>query len=119
MVLIFALTTAMARDADEVCQGTTYDTGVCLQRQYKIKDAELNVAYQKALTRAAGYTQKDARNLKDAQRKWIVYRDAACNAAYNLWAGGSGGPGAHTSCLTKLTKERLADLNEVYHLDQN
>jgi uncharacterized protein YecT (DUF1311 family) len=114
-VLFLVLATATAQDVEEACDGTTYDTAVCLIRKYKKIDTELNGAYQKALKETAfNYGPEDVENLKDAQRKWIVYRDAACKAEYALWGGGSGGPAAHTICLTKLTKERLGDLKEVY-----
>jgi len=60
------------------------------------------------------YTPEDVRNLKDAERQWIAYRDAACKAEYGLWGMGSGGPSARTVCLIRITKQRIVDLKDAY-----
>ena len=115
MLLIVALTVANAQEPDEGCEGTTYDVSVCLAQKYKRVDSELNAAYQRALKSAKGYDDKDIQNLKDAERKWIGYRDAACKAEYNLWGRGSGGPNAHTICLIRLARERATHLKDAYY----
>jgi uncharacterized protein YecT (DUF1311 family) len=118
ILLVFAFTAAIAQEPEEACSGTTYDQSVCLSAKHKRTDAELNASYQKAL-KSAHYGEKDVQNLKDAQRKWIVYRDAACEAEYYLWGGGSGGPNAHIMCLIELTKERTTHLKVAYRFFSN
>jgi uncharacterized protein YecT (DUF1311 family) len=104
-----------AAQPEDACAGTTYDESVCLSKIRKQTDANLNTAYQKAMKSAAHYGEKDIQNLKDAERKWIAYRDAACEAEYNLWGGGSGGPNALIRCLIQITRERTAHLSSGFY----
>jgi len=104
-----------AAQPEDECAGTTYDESVCLSKIYKQADANLNTVYQKAITSAAHFGEKDIANLKDAERKWIAYRDATCKAEYNLWGGGSGGPNALARCLIQLTRERTVRLNAGFY----
>jgi uncharacterized protein YecT (DUF1311 family) len=112
VLLVTALSVSAQDDATKCCC-TTYDTSVCLLKIHEKIDAELNDIYQKALS-STGNESKDTNNLKDAERKWITYRDAACKAEYELWGGGSGGPNARMMCTIRLTKLRIADLKETY-----
>jgi uncharacterized protein YecT (DUF1311 family) len=90
---------------------------MCLLRILKKTDAELNQTYRQSMKETAGtYTPQDVVKLKNAQRLWIMYRDAACNAEYGLWGGGSGGPAAHSLCLIRITRERITALKAAYLL---
>jgi len=75
----------VAQDDETKCCCTTYDTSVCLSKIRDKIDAELNATYQKALRMTKRFGSEDVENLKDAERKWIAYRDAACKAEYGLW----------------------------------
>lgn len=98
------------------CDGNTQEMVDCLARSLKTVDAELNTEYQKALkvTKDQYHRSADVQNLKDAQRKWIAYRDAVCKAEYGLVGGGTAGPSIHISCLIRITKQRIADLEAEY-----
>jgi uncharacterized protein YecT (DUF1311 family) len=108
----------LIQGAEEDCIGTTLKTTNCLFERYKTADAILNTVYQRALKSAADSGPKGVANLKDAQRKWIAYRDAACQAEYSLFAGGSGGPAEKAMCLLRITSQRTEDLKSAYLLDQ-
>ena len=99
---------------DESCDGNTYDTAVCLLRVLKKADAELNAVYQKSLKVANDFTPADAQNLKNAERKWISYRDSTCKAETGLWGVGTGGPATHSICLIRITEQRIDDLKAAY-----
>jgi uncharacterized protein YecT (DUF1311 family) len=105
---------AMAQDEEAKCCCTTYDTSVCLSKIRDKIDAKLNTTYQRAVSLTKIFGSEDVENLKDAERKWIAYRDAACKAEYALWEGGSGGPNAHTICVIRLTRQRTSDLKSGY-----
>ncbi|HLX86475.1 MAG TPA: lysozyme inhibitor LprI family protein [Terriglobales bacterium] len=107
----FLLATATAQEEETKCDGTTYDTSVCLSKIHEKVEAQLDVAYQAILKIAERYPPKDVANFKDAEQKWIEFRDAQCKAEYGLWGGGSGGPNARTMCLIRVTRQRIADLN--------
>ena len=113
IVLFFLAVVASAKPAYAQCEhaGTTSDTFDCFDHDYKKADVELNRIYTLAFT---GLDVKAAENLRKAQRAWIIYRDAQCEAEYNKWGGGSGGPAAHLACLLHLTQLRTRELHKTY-----
>ena len=113
-LLVSIGTAAIAQDEETKCCCSTYDMSVCLSKVHDKVDADLNTTFQKALDMTERFGNQDVENLKDAERKWIEYRDAACKAEYGLWGGGSGGPNARTMCVIRLTRHRTSDLKNVY-----
>jgi len=113
-LLVGISTAVIAQDQETKCCCTTYDTSVCLSKVHDKVDAALNTTYQKALSMTKRFGSQDVDNLKDAERKWTAYRDAACKAEYGLWGGGSGGPNAQTMCVIRLTRQRTSDLQTAY-----
>jgi len=111
VILFIATASSPAQDDETKCCCSTYDTSVCLSKVYKKVDTDLNETYKEALkATVAKYTAKDVHNLKDAEQKWMAYRDAECKAEYGLWGGGTGGPSALTSCLIAITRKRTDEL---------
>ncbi len=99
----------------ERCDGNTPEMVACLTKSLKAVEAELNVEYRKALKIASDpyHRSNDVQNLRDAERKWIAYRDAICKAEYGLVGGGTAGPSVQISCSIRITKQRIADLQET------
>ena len=65
------------------CKGiSTLDMEECASIEEKVYDEILNKEYKEAMNGLK--VQKIKNNLKDAQRKWIVYRDAKCIAEHPL-----------------------------------
>jgi uncharacterized protein YecT (DUF1311 family) len=115
---MLALSASSVAQEEETCPGTTYDTSMCFLRILRKVEIQLNSTYQAALMAATqDYTARDVQNLTIAERRWISYRDAACDAEYGLWGGGSGGPAAHSVCLIRIARQRIADLRAAYHLE--
>ncbi len=102
--------TTAAQNPEGKCDGTNLEISICLDAAYKAADAELNAAYQQALKRAAQYSGTDVGKLRAAERAWIAYRDADCEAERGLWGRGSGGPNAYAMCRIALTMERTEHL---------
>ncbi len=48
--------------------------------------------------------------LRQAQRAWIPFRDAACESASAAYYGGTIQPLVHMSCLEQMTRDRTAAL---------
>ena len=120
LLAVVALAESSFAQPDETCEGTTYDTSMCFLRILKGIEAELNSTYRLALNSVRrSYTARDMQNLRTAERRWIAYRDAACNAEYGLWGRGTGGPPTHTICLIRIDKQRIADLKEAYLLEDS
>ncbi|HEY2393484.1 MAG TPA: lysozyme inhibitor LprI family protein [Candidatus Angelobacter sp.] len=90
---------------------TTADMISCFGQAWKKADIELNRVYQLSFK---GLDAKDATNLRKAQRTWVAYRDAQCNAEYGMWDGGSGAEPVRLQCLFAMTQLRTKELQENY-----
>lgn len=88
----------------------------CASKAYEAADADLNLAWKIAMSQARrmdqdmDYDPTNADLLRDAQRKWIAFRDAACTAESTLMRGGSAQNMLYLGCLEKLTRQRTEDL---------
>jgi uncharacterized protein YecT (DUF1311 family) len=113
-LIALGTSTAVTQGDEKKCCCATYDTSVCLSKIREKVDAELNTTYREAESMTKRLGGQDVENLKDAEQKWVAYRDAACKAEHSLWGGGSGGPNALSMCGIKLTRQRTADLKRTY-----
>lgn len=114
-----ALTLAAPLTAQELnCANPTSQveyTG-CAARAYEAADEDLNLAYRLAIDWArrmdAGmtWTPTTEEMLRDAQRAWIPFRDAACAAESTQMRGGTGQNMVYYTCLERLTRARTEDL---------
>lgn len=101
---------------------TTMGMSYCLSREWEHWDALLNIAYGDLMAQAkeadadladgASFAPEQAPHLRDMQRKWIAYRDAACSYEGSRWGGGSGAGPAGTQCMLTLTARQYILLND-------
>lgn len=99
---------------------TTVGFGFCFGSERDWWDARLNEVYGVLMTREkkidaemeeiGATVQKRAPALRDMQRAWIAFRDAACAYEYAQWGGGTGGGPAHATCAMRLTAEQTLAL---------
>src|SRR5450631_512064 len=75
-----------APDAPCKSAGVNVQISECVYKAWKAQDAELNQVYEKTRKGLAGV---DLQRLITAQRLWVQFRDANCDAAYGLYGGGS------------------------------
>ena len=59
-----------------------------------------------------------AEKLLEAQRAWIVYRDAECALDYAEWGAGSMRNIAHADCRLQMTAERTIELRRMREMFQ-
>lgn len=118
-ILAAALLAAPAMAQDTNCENpqSQQDMNYCAHQDWKAADARLNVAYKKARAAMRRSDQNAPASLvgaevalRDAQRAWIAFRDKACEAEGWLFRGGTMEPLIVSSCMTKLTEQRTADL---------
>jgi uncharacterized protein YecT (DUF1311 family) len=98
---------------DTPAGGSTVGMGGCLDRELSFWDAMLNANYKTQMARAKASDEEtrqynpnaasQATALRDMQRAWITYRDAACDYERSQWGGGTGGGPATYACLMELT----------------
>ena len=102
--------------AQDACEGAVSqpDLNDCTAEAFATADEELNLAYEAAMAAARSYDSspegRAEATLRAAQRAWIAYRDAACEAEAALWDGGSAQPMIRSGCLEHLSVQRTEDL---------
>lgn len=99
---------------------TTYGMSFCLEGEWKLWDKRLNEAYAKRLQeakktdaemtsiKATVPSMEDA--LRQMQRAWIPFRDAACRYEVSKWQGGTGGGPAGAACMMQETARQALTL---------
>ncbi|WP_419736665.1 lysozyme inhibitor LprI family protein [Pseudomonas sp. COR18] len=108
--LTFALSNlaAVAQAADG-CDASQASMNTCTAQAFKRADDDLNRYYKAQMDYLKGSAGKEA--LRDAQRKWLAFRDADCR--YRVGKpeeGGSMWPMRDLQCRTELTRQRAAQL---------
>jgi uncharacterized protein YecT (DUF1311 family) len=93
--------------------GNTADITECFVGSASKADVELNRLYQKI---SLVLDPANLRQLQEAERRWIAYRDANCKAERSLWEGGTGANPAYWACIDDETKHRLDYLQTTYRL---
>ena len=94
---------------------------MCAEIDFERADAALNAAWREAIAAARAADreidrQSDQRpteeaKLREAQRAWLVFRDAQCTVeGYEEARGGSMEPMVYSGCRARLTRERTAQL---------
>lgn len=111
MFIGFCLILAGAAQADN-CDTTMaqQELNRCADLAFQAADAELNDAYADAVAFARDVGGEAEEKLRVAQRAWVVFRDAACDAEAYPNEGGSIQPMIFSYCLARLTEQRRADL---------
>jgi len=118
--LLFGLAAPAAAQQLNCANPTTqYELTGCASQAYEAADGDLNLAWGMARDMAKrldasaseyGGPQDNFAILLDAQRKWIAFRDAACDAEALLARGGTMQNQLFFDCLTRLTRARTEDL---------
>ena len=97
------------------------DMNFCAAIAFERADSELNAAWRLTITAARGTDREIDRRydrrptteakLREAQRAWIIFRDAHCTVeGYDQARGGSMEPMAYDGCRARLTRERTRQL---------
>jgi uncharacterized protein YecT (DUF1311 family) len=132
LLLVFLATPALAMDESQIQRACYTDCEkdsqgnpsykACLARAADTADGVLNHEFQTlqdgvkaaaAEMEAKPGTQLDM--LKDAQRKWIAFRDSTCAFEDSLAFGASATGGLYSSCLCALSYGRVNDFDRIRH----
>ena len=124
LLLLFAAALAQAAaddpvenacyEADYSQQAMTRCAGDALERA----DKALNAEWAKAVAAFKGDKAAE-KLLLDAQRAWLKYRDAHCQAAAYDSLGGSIWPLLNSGCLADLTRKRTLELVQMLEGEGN
>lgn len=87
---------------------TTLGMNQCLAAERDLWDARLNDAYRLGMDRV---TPVRAEALREMQRRWIAFRDAACNYEAARYDGGSLAGTVRLQCQMELTADQALRLD--------
>jgi uncharacterized protein YecT (DUF1311 family) len=90
---------------------TQLEMNQCLAAAYDDADREMNRFYSEVRKKQDAAALA---NLQEAQRAWIKYRNANCEAEALLYDGGSIVPAIRSGCLERNTRARIDELHRVY-----
>ncbi|POA98423.1 hypothetical protein C2134_11900 [Chromobacterium sinusclupearum] len=118
LTLLAASHVALA--ADDSCKNamTTLEINDCMQKQFEGADKRLNLRYQELLQKlrqndngVAADKDKPSSLLAQAQRKWITFRDADCDAKYQIYIAGTIRNAVFLGCKIERTEQRIKELD--------
>ena len=132
LLLLLLATPALALDQSQIqsacytdCEketGSNQDYKACLARAADTADGLLNQEFAtlqegvRASAKEMGVVpDTQLAMLKDAQRKWIAFRDDTCNFEDSLAFGATATGGYLSSCLCALSYERINDFDRIRH----
>lgn len=132
LLLLLIATPALALDQSQIrsacyadCEketGSNQDYKACLARAADTADGLLNqefLALQAGVRAAAKemgvVPDNQLTMLKDAQRKWIAFRDDSCNFEDSLAFGATATGGYLSSCICALSYGRISDFERIRH----
>lgn len=107
--------------AKEPCEreDSTVALNECSKFGFDEADRELNLEYQqvlkdlRTLAKAGDDVSKMKAALVKAQRAWVAFRDADCDAVYENYAGGSVRNAVYFHCMEKHIRQRTAALRNL------
>lgn len=101
---------------------TTYGMSACLGLEYDLWDGMLNDSYRRVMAGAeaadaemadmGSAAPKQVPALREMQRNWIDFRNAACAFENSRWGGGTGGGPASVQCALTLTARQTLWLDQ-------
>lgn len=113
---IFCIGTAQALDCSKAI--TTPDINACASVEQKKVEARLNEVYQRIIN---GLSQPDTETEKysemkntliSAQRAWVKFREADCNAVFTRNASGTIRTVMFIGCMQAHAERRIKDLED-------
>lgn len=115
--LVMLPVACFAMDCDKAI--ATPDVNACAYADYQKADAALNAVYKRVMDaykdgqgEADGYSTRA--DLVKAQRAWVQFRDANCDAVYDRWQQGTIRGLMANACLKELTEQRTAQLEAQF-----
>jgi uncharacterized protein YecT (DUF1311 family) len=112
---LLAAATALAQDEPDCTSPQTQaDMNTCADVDFAKADGELNGLWEDAKTNSenADDTGAQANALLTAQRSWLAFRDSQCELEGLAAAGGSIQSMLVANCKTRMTTERVKQLQD-------
>ncbi|SLN15842.1 hypothetical protein ROJ8625_00519 [Roseivivax jejudonensis] len=89
-------------------EATQMELTQCAYEDWQAADAELNRAWK--IVKPKADRRGQGQGLLQAQRAWLQFRDATCDAERNQYEGGTIAPMIGFACLARVTRTRTQEL---------
>jgi uncharacterized protein YecT (DUF1311 family) len=99
------------KDSPCVHTGGTSEVSNCLTEAGNVANEKLYALYREI---HSVLDAGEAEKLTAAQRSWLSYRSATCEAERSLYGAGSGSGPAYLACVEAVTRARIAELHVIY-----
>lgn len=127
-LILLALFIPTPTYAEDYCDSakTTYDMNECGDIHYGMEDKAMSIIYEKLILKAKQDDKNHMinnmsreKNLREAQRAWIKFRDENCEyeAMHIAYEGTMGGQ-ILRGCLSGMSKERGLELQKMLKLQE-
>ena len=99
--------------SDAPCRGVTQTVALvnCFNAAAQTANDQLDKVYFRVTKQLAA---NERERVEQAERRWIDYRDAFCDAEYRSFQGGTGGSPARLACVEALTRHHNAELEAAF-----
>jgi uncharacterized protein YecT (DUF1311 family) len=114
-VLAAAVGSASAAALDCSNPKDTPETNQCAAIEQRAAEAKLNQTYQRVLKSLDDGGKESAASkakLVIAQRAWVKFREADCDAVFEKWAGGTIRTVMYLGCMQNHAEQRIKDLED-------
>jgi uncharacterized protein YecT (DUF1311 family) len=122
-VLLALAAPAAAQEIDCSQAMAQQDLNICAERDWQEADQGLNAAYGEVVAMMQAmdrdlpdYLRGAEDALREAQRAWVTFRDANCEAAGFPMRGGSAEALLVYGCLRQMTLDRTEELRRLTEL---
>ncbi len=106
-----ALRAEQAEEGRHCAAQNQYEDNICSAQSAEAADRNLAVFYQNLKAILAGEAQH---TLQASQDAWLDYRKKTCDAVFAFYRDGTIRNAAQARCHTRLTSERMRDLDYLY-----
>jgi uncharacterized protein YecT (DUF1311 family) len=117
MVNTYGGFSVMFHDDENVCADAidTYSANICSGNALGKAQADLD-ALLAQVRRQVEHFESDLSGLEKSQKLWEEYRKTACDAAADLYKGGTAQPSMRADCERQLTHDRVRALDRMYYM---
>ncbi len=109
LITLFFITKTFAFDCNNAM--TTMDINSCMNKEFERIEKELNQVYKRQMKSLSTDTETKTA-LRNAQRLWIKFREADCEAVIMPSKGGSIVTAEYLDCMISHAKQRIRELKE-------
>ena len=113
LVVVAPPANAILQSSDCWGAGNTMQQNECFESELKKANQGLTITYENLIKLVKNHGEEWVKDLRNAQNKWVEFRQGNCAFYGGYLAGGSGAVLYYMDCMVRTTKERDAELKKA------